>query len=178
MACRKLPRIFLFSDPQRGDPIAAIARLPRGAAVIFRHYDAPDRAALAQRVRAACRRRGVLFLPADAPGSTLMGDGLHRPAHRVRGHRRWPPGLRTAAAHDNAELMAAARAGADLVFVSPVHPTASHPGARSLGRVRFALLARRARIPVAALGGMTSHRFRALRALGAVAWGAVAAHHR
>lgn len=174
---RARPVLFLFTDP-RADPFPAIARLPRGAAVIFRHYDTPDRTALGRRVRAVCRRRGVLFLPAEAPGPRLRGDGLHRPAHRLRPGQRWPRGVRTAAAHDAAELTAAARARAHLAFLSPVFPTASHPGAPALGRVRFGLLLRRARLPVAALGGVTPARFAALKRLGAVAWGAISALRR
>jgi thiamine-phosphate pyrophosphorylase len=168
----RLPSVFLFTDPRAGDPVAAVARLPRGSAVVFRHYGEPGRAALAARVRAECRRRGVLFLPSALPGSKLKGDGEHRPAC-ARKHRRWPRGLRTTAAHSPAELVAAGRMGAHLVFLSPVFATASHPGARPLGRVRFGPLARRARVPVAALGGMTERRFRTLEALGAAAWGAV-----
>ena len=80
---------------------------------------------------------------------------------------------RIAKAHNRTELVAARRCGARLVFVSPVFATRSHPGATVLGVVRFGLLTRRARVPVAALGGMTVQRFRRLRALSAVAWGAI-----
>ena len=64
-----------------------------------------------------------------------------------------------AKAHDRAELIAARRAGARLVFVAPVFATRTHPGARPLGTVRFGLLVRRAGVPVAALGGMDGATF-------------------
>lgn len=80
---------------------------------------------------------------------------------------------RIARAHDLAELVAARRSGAMLVFVSPVFATRTHPGQRPLGVVRFGLLVRGAGVPVAALGGMTARRFRRLRPLGATAWGAI-----
>lgn len=60
------------------------------------------------------------------------------------------------------ELIAAERAGADLILLSPVFATRSHPGAPVLGPVRFGLLARQARTPIVALGGMTAKRARAL----------------
>ena len=78
-----------------------------------------------------------------------------------------------AKAHNRAELIHARRAGARLVFVSPVFATRTHPGARVLGPVRFGLMVRGAGVPVAALGGMTAQRFPRLKALGAVAWGAI-----
>jgi thiamine-phosphate pyrophosphorylase len=48
------------------------------------------------------------------------------------------------------------------VLLSPVYPTRSHPGAATLGPVRFHLLAARSAVPVIALGGMNRHRARHL----------------
>lgn len=76
-------------------------------------------------------------------------------------------------AHNRAELVRARRAGARVVFVSPVFATRTHPGARALGVVRFGLMIRGAGVPVAALGGMDARRFRRLQALGAIAWGGI-----
>ena len=69
--------------------------------------------------------------------------------------------------------MAAQRAGADLLFLSPLFPTRSHPDARSLGRVRFAALAHATPLPVIALGGVTARHRRSLAALGAAGWAAI-----
>jgi thiamine-phosphate pyrophosphorylase len=151
-----LPDTWLFTDARQGARLwAALNALPKGrAAVLFRHYDAPERAELATRVSAVCRARRLLFVDA------------------ARWHGRFRGAL-TAPAHDACELVAARRAGVALVFLSPVFPTASHPGARSLGRLRFGLLARGAGVCLAALGGMTARRFRTLRPLGATGWGAI-----
>jgi thiamine-phosphate pyrophosphorylase len=71
-------------------------------------------------------------------------------------------GFVTSSAHGPAELVRAARAGADLVFLSPIFPTASHPKAAALGPVRWARLARAARVSVAALGGISGTSVRRL----------------
>ena len=63
------------------------------------------------------------------------------------------------------------RARADLVLLSPVFPTRSHPGAATLGPVRFGSMALGRR--VAALGGMDAQRFKRLRYLGAYGWAAI-----
>jgi len=60
-----------------------------------------------------------------------------------------------ASCHSEAELQAAAKLGCDFTVLSPVLPTASHPEALPLGWETFAELARTARMPVYALGGMT-----------------------
>ncbi len=84
-------------------------------------------------------------------------------------------GLLSVAAHGAASLARARRMRADLALLSPLFPTASHPAARPLGTVRFAGLARRAGVPVAALGGITAARVAAVARAGAVAAAAVGA---
>ncbi|WP_264797959.1 thiamine phosphate synthase, partial [Acidocella aminolytica] len=64
-------------------------------------------------------------------------------------------GLVSASVHNEAQMRRARRAGAELVFISPVFPTASHPGAVVLGGAGWRRLARQAgRIKPYALGGI------------------------
>ena len=170
MRPRQLPTAWLFTDERLGDGLwAALARLPRGGGVVFRHYGLPagERRALLARVRAAARARRLLLVIAGGGGRASDARHIGR---AVNG--RCYAGLTTAAAHERAELVAAHRRGAALAFVSPVYATRSHPGAAPLGTLRFRLLVRGAKLPVAALGGMNAARFRALRPA-ATAWGAV-----
>ena len=54
-----LPPLILMTDSRRlPDPLAAVDRLAPGSAILLRHYDAPDREALAMKLARACRRRG------------------------------------------------------------------------------------------------------------------------
>jgi thiamine-phosphate pyrophosphorylase len=71
--------------------------------------------------------------------------------------------MRLVTANSLRKIAQAHRARADAILLSPVHATRSHPGGKALGPVRFRLLARRALVPVIALGGMNRHRARALR---------------
>lgn len=156
-----LPAIWLMTDPRMGDALwPALERLPRGSGVVFRHYGVVGRRALYDRVARIARRRGLLLVVADLPGSRHVHNGRHRGA-----------GVRTAAAHSRREAIQAIRAGADLLFVSPVFTTRSHPGARTLGRIRFGLLVRDLPVTVIALGGMTEARMRGLP--GASGWAAI-----
>ncbi|WP_448502182.1 thiamine phosphate synthase [Sphingomonas sp.] len=155
-----------MTDERLGDGLwDALAGLPRGSGVVFRDYATPaiERRARFERVRAIARRRGlVLVVAGDAPG---RADGRH--------NRRSSRGIATFAAHNGAQAVAAMRAGADALFVSPVFATFSHPGAPTLGPVRFGLLAKRVRVPVIALGGMDARRFRRMKPLGAYGWAAI-----
>jgi len=161
-----LPRLWLMTDERQGESLwEALERLPRGAGIVFRHYGLPavERRRLFARVRKVIRRKRLLLLGAEM--RFLGADGVHNGCGRAA--------FRTASAHNHAELKAAERGGAALVFVSPVFATRSHPGGKPLGRVRFGLLARQARIPIIALGGMDSRRWRSLKALGAYGWAGI-----
>lgn len=173
-----LPRLWLFTDERVADDIllASVRALPCGSGIVFRHYRTPEpaRRALYERIGAIARRRRLVLLLAgtERAAAAWRADGVHLGGNARRAIRRGR-GIRTAAVHDAGELRRAQQAGVDLVFLSPVFATRSHPHAPPLGAVRFALIARGARIPVAALGGMTPARYRRLRTLGASGWAAI-----
>lgn len=178
----RLPHVILLSDEQRlRDPSEAVMRLPRGSAVILRHYGIPpaDRLALARRLRNLTRSRGLLLLIADHeqaagdPTRAMRVDGVHLPEWRLRQgtwralRGRKPGWLVTAAVHSLPALRLAAQRGVDAVLLSPVFATASHPDARPLGILRFAAWTRASKIPVYALGGVDRAGAARLRQTGA-----------
>lgn len=147
----------------------AVGRLPRGGGILFRHYGwkPGKRARLLAKLEALARRRGLILVQSD---TNRARGGVHRP----RGSQaRTGRGLVTASAHSQREVLQAFQRGADLVFLSPVFPTGSHPGARVLGAVKFGLIAQRAPGPVLALGGMGRGNARRMQALGAAGYGAI-----
>ena len=173
---RPLPFLFLLTDDRRlPHPEAALASMPAGSAVIFRHYGAPDRAALARRMARLCRKQGVLFLVAGdlRLAWTVGADGVHFPEYLIRraphACKAWQATGRliTAAAHSEAAVLQAARFGVDAVLLSPVFPTASHPEAAPLGLLRLAAVCRTSPVPVYALGGVRWSSLRRLENTGA-----------
>jgi thiamine-phosphate pyrophosphorylase len=167
-----LPRLWMMTDERQGETLwTALARLPRGSGVVFRHYSLPnaERRALFARLQVIARRRRLLLLFAGSPRSAqaARADGSHG-----RGVSQGSRRLRTAPAHDLREIRAAERAGAHLLFLSPVFTTRSHPGKPSLGRRGFRNLARRTKLPVVALGGMDRVKARGL-APDAYGWAAI-----
>ncbi len=160
-----LPRRWLMTDERFGEALwAAIDALPRGSGIVFRHYATePElRRELFKRVCRMAQRKRLLLVVAGPPlgRGAMLRHGRHR-------------GALTTPVHARTEAIAATRAGAALLFVSPVYPTRSHPGAPSLGPVRFGLMIRELKLPVIALGGMDERRWRALRAVGAYGWAGI-----
>lgn len=171
-----VPPVWLMTDERvaQSDLLRALARLPAGSAVVVRHYSLPEaeRRVLFGRVRRAARRRGLLVLLAGDPALARRwgADGHHGPDRARPDGRPW---LHSASVHDMTQLHQARAVGAQALLLSPLFATRSHPGARPLGAVRFAALARRVDVPVIALGGVKPRHAALVRRLGAAGYAAI-----
>lgn len=168
-----LPRAWLITDERQGDRLwSALKTLPNEAGVIFRHYSlqAEARRAMFERVMAAGGGDRLYLLGGTPALARAWGAGGSYGGVTAR---KTSELIRAAAVHSRRELAAAERGGADLVFLSSLNPTRSHPGAPALGRLRFAVIARRARVPVIALGGIESSALYDWRRLNAYGWAGI-----
>lgn len=131
----------------------AIGRVPTGVGgIVYRHHSLSpsERLELGMRVAMLARERKLTLAVAGDP---LLAERLGAQlVHNPRGAANMAFSL---SVHDEHEAHAARKAGANLVFVSPVFPTRSHPAATVLGAERAAKLAIIAGCPGIALGGMT-----------------------
>lgn len=114
-----------------------------------------------RRVVRSARRYGAKVL---VNGSEMLAhktgaDGVHLNASQMM-RLAVRPALPIVAAscHDSADLERADALGVDLVTLSQVLPTASHPGEPGLGFEKFARLVSARGFPVYALGGMHSEK--------------------
>lgn len=167
--------LALLSDDDRlPDPGDALAHMPAGSLMIVRSRDAARRRQQALALLAFCRARGIALLIANDVrlANEIGADGVHLSEASLKRCPRRPAFLRpdaivTAAAHDDLAIRRAEVANLDAVLVSPVFPTKSHPGGRTLGPLRFAAMARRTSLPVLALGGIDARSARRLQGSGA-----------
>jgi thiamine-phosphate pyrophosphorylase len=173
----RLPPLIFFTDPARTpDPAAIIARLPFGSAVVYRHFGAADREAVARGLRLLTTRRRIKFLiGADAGLAQRVGaDGVHLPERLAfqgaalrRAHPRW---LITASIHRRANV-----SGADAVVLAPVLPSRSDSAVHPLGARTANAIAHHCALPVYALGGVNArsgaklHAFAGLTAIDGLA---------
>lgn len=158
------PTVWLMTD-ERADLWASVRRLPVGAGVVFRHHqtDASERRRLFRRLRQTTGAKRLVLVRAGA--ERLAGEmGVHKA--RAHGLVTWP-------AHDRGQAVNAVSAGARVLFVSPVFPTRSHPGARAHGPAAAARIGRGLGAAVVALGGMDARRFSRIRRLGFAGWAGI-----
>ena len=175
--CR-FPIVWVVSDAKRmANPEKLVSSLPRGTGVILRHYGVPKRAGLAQRLARLCRKRGLTFLVGGdwQLAARVNADGVHLGDEAARaglacGGRLWRRGkvsrLLTVSAHSARGLQRGKDLRASAALMGPVFKTASHPGRAALGALRLAAMIRAARLPVLALGGITTANIKMLHASG------------
>lgn len=120
-----------------------------------------------QLTRAAGAR---LILNADVPMlDKVDADGIHLTSERLSyySQRPIPVGkLLSCACHNVAQLSQAESLQADLLTLSPVEPTKSHPGVEPVGWQKFSEMIDEFTVPVFALGGMGREDIRRARGLG------------
>jgi thiamine-phosphate pyrophosphorylase len=154
-----LPSLILLTDDVRlPNPIPAANEMPARSAVLFRHYDAPNRYELASELADVCREKNLLlWIGCDlALAKSVGAHGLHLPEFMARRARPMVPREMTvtAAAHSYAAIRCAEVIGADAVLVSPIFPSQSHPHRQALGPLKFRQLVDQSNLPTYALGGI------------------------
>lgn len=182
----RLPPLYLISpDPEQGERMAdcvqqVVRRLQRGdirllqiraprlpisAYGAYAHALLPVASALG--VETLLNVDPVWFEQEQArlPPRT----GLHLPERRLYAARARPTcsGWVAASVHDARSLARAVALGVDFVTISPVYPTASHPGAPPLGLAALQSLCAESALPVYALGGLHAADVADVQAMGA-----------
>lgn len=172
-----LPALLFFTDPVRTPhPEAIAARLPASTAIVYRAFGTPDAEAVARRLKAIARARGLkLLIGQDAALARRVGaDGVHLPerlAHRAGALRRADPRwIVTSAARS---LRAARCSQAHAVVISAIFPSNSPSAGAPLGPIRLATLVRAANRPAYGLGGVNDKTARRLLDAGLVGLAAV-----
>jgi 8-oxo-dGTP diphosphatase len=150
------------------------AALDAGIRLVQLRPGRTDEAALALMAEAVAQARAagatVVFNGESVHARAIGADGLHLSRARLLAAtaRPVPESMwLSAACHDREALDHAVRIGADFVLVSPVLPTASHPGVPGMGWEAFAALVAAAPMPVFALGGVGDGELIRAQALGA-----------
>jgi len=166
-AARLPDRYAILDIADRGDdawPLRLNQLIENGLSLIQLRAPALDSKAysnLAEQAIGLCRASQVRLLLHGSPdlARDLGAAGVHLPSAMARSLSRRPLDEShwiSCACHNLEELRQAERIGADFAVVSPILPTATHPGASLLGWNGLQTLAEQASLPVFALGGMRS----------------------
>lgn len=164
-----------MTDPRIDDAREAAAFLPQNSAIIYRHFGARDRAAIAQDLRRIAFHGNHLFLIGADPqlAITCGADGVHFPQRDIASAALWreriPDWFLSSATHDMDSMIEANAAPLNAVTLSPVFKTDSPGSGKPLGASGFTKLAGLSSHPVIALGGINQKNMEHLSGTGASA---------
>ena len=183
----KLPPFYAVTPEPDDIPafVDRVAQLVNGGIRLIqlraKSLDSEMYSGLARQLIKICRQGNCdLLLNSDADTAiTLNAAGVHLSSERLMALDKRPlPRDKWvgASCHNAAELRHACAIGVDFAVVSPVLPTASHPGEPTLGWERLYELTELATVPVYALGGMRpeylptcyAHGAQGMAAIGAI----------
>jgi thiamine-phosphate pyrophosphorylase len=123
-------------------------------------------------MRRLLRGDGLLLLPPLNPRDRLRIQRVARRRHLLVVIERPRTSARI---HNQHELTQAMLRREQVIFVSPLYQTASHPDWKPLPRMRAAALARLTGRRSIALGGMNSKRYARIAPLGFIGWAGISA---
>ena len=153
-----------MSDPDRTPDALAVARaLPKGAALIYRHFGANDRKDIARQLRAISAENGLQFLVGQdvVLAETVDADGVHIPERELTAAKKireqYSGWIVTAAAHSLDAVRKCAAADLDACIVSPVFASDSISAKNPLGVLKLTEMVKAAPIPIIALGGINAN---------------------
>lgn len=161
----QLPLEYAISEAEKygsdGFLVRLETRLQNGLRLVQlreKAFAPADYAALAKAVAERCHAHGArLLINANLELAAQVGAGVHLNSQQLTTLSARPDLPWVGASCHNAEELAQAVAlGCDFAVLSPVLPTASHPGEPALGWEAFAKVVCASPIPVYALGGQSA----------------------
>lgn len=168
-----------MTDPRISNAQDIAASLPKGSAIIYRHFGAKDRKNIADDLRRIAFSGDHLFLIGADPQLAIScgADGVHFPqidiADAVTWRARVPDWFLSAATHDMDSIIMANAAPLNAVTLSPIFKTDSLGSGTPLGISGFTKLAGISSHPVIALGGINTENMGHLTGTGAAAFAGV-----
>ena len=158
----RLSPYCLMSDPDRTpDIIGAVRDLPRGAAIIYRHFGAPNRTATAHQLRQISFKQGLQFLIGDDPDLAILcgADGVHfrrggALASPLLWRQRCPDWIITMAGLKGEQSYSGDLSVLDGLFISSVFSSNSPSAGPAIGLSQLKSICDALPAPIFALGGV------------------------
>ncbi|MBL41681.1 MAG: hypothetical protein CMM49_03355 [Rhodospirillaceae bacterium] len=160
---RSYPTLWFFTDNSRNpDPYTILNQLPKNSGIVFRDYFIQKRNYKAAKMAEFCRKKQlILIIGGDAKLALQVGAaGVHIPEFNKQilpylksKNSNW---IISTSVHDRRSYRKVQTLGANIIFLSPVFNTSSHPDKRPLGKLYISRLVREFGVFSIALGGINS----------------------
>ena len=158
------PSLWYFTDEDKTkDIINILNRLPTYSGIVLRSYCSKERKTIIKIVLRIAKRKNFMVLMASQPRVHGNINGLHLPKWEYKCRKNTKEHIISVSAHSLKDKRKIINTKADIVFLSSVFHTNSHPKRKHLGIIRFGLLARNLARPIIALGGINNKNIKKLK---------------
>ena len=158
------PSLWYFTDKDKTkDIINTLSGLPTYSGIVLRNYCSKERKTIIKNVLRIAKRKNFMVLMGSHPRVHGNINGLHLPKWEYKCRRNTKKQIVSVSAHSLKDKRKIINTKADIIFLSSVFHTNSHPKRKHLGIIRFGLLARSLARPVIALGGINNKNIKKLK---------------
>jgi len=162
----KIPHLWLFTDDIKTSNLQKLlAIIPKNTGVVIRNYLSKDRSKIIEEIRKISKRKNLKLLVGEKQKRIRDINGLHLPKWYYQRRKMNKKQILSISAHGIIDKRRIINSKADLIFLSPIFRTSSHPYSRPLGTIKFGLIARQFSKPVIALGGINKNNIKKLKNL-------------
>ena len=162
----KTPHLWLFTDDIKTQNLQKfLAKIPQNSGIVIRNYLSEDRLKIIESIRRNSKRKNLTLLIGEKSNRIRDISGLHLPKWHYQKRKMNKKQILSISAHGIIDKRRIINSKADLIFLSPIFRTSSHPNSRPLGTIKFGLIARQFSKPVIALGGINKNNIKKLKNL-------------
>ncbi|MDG2001154.1 MAG: thiamine phosphate synthase [Alphaproteobacteria bacterium] len=161
----KIPYIWFLTDTVKTkNPLDISRKLPFNSGILIRSYNNKNKEKIIKNIINLKKRKVHTVLVSGRHKSHSNIDGAHLPSW-LNSSFLINKKLISMSAHGAIDIRKSINIKADIIFISPIFHTTSHPEAKNLGVIKLGLMAKLFKKPVIALGGINNNNISRLKGL-------------
>jgi thiamine-phosphate pyrophosphorylase len=161
----KIPYIWFLTDSiKTKNPLETSRKLPFNSGILIRSYNNKNKEKIIKNIINLKKRKVHTVLVSGRHKSHSNIDGAHLPSWLNSSFLRNKK-LISMSAHGAIDIRKSINIKADVIFISPIFHTTSHPEEKNLGVIKLGLMAKLFKRPVIALGGINNNNISRLKGL-------------
>ena len=161
----KMPYVWFLTDSiKTKTPLDTSRKLPDNSGILIRSYNIQNKEIIIKNIINLKKRKLHTVLVSGKHKSHSNVDGAHLPSW-LNSSFFINKKLISMSAHGARDIRKSINIKADIIFISSVFDTTSHPGGKSIGVIKLGLMAKLFKKPVIALGGINNNNISRLKGL-------------
>ena len=160
-----IPYVWFLTDSiKTKTPLETSRKLPANSGILIRSYNIQNKEIIIKNIINLKKRKLHTVLVSGRYKSHSNVDGAHLPSW-LNSSFFINKKLISMSAHGARDIRKSINIKADIIFISSVFDTTSHPGGKSIGVIKLGLMAKLFKKPVIALGGINNNNISRLKGL-------------